>query len=96
MVCLLLLLLLLLLYNTVKYSAFKHLKIVKSLQVKLSVNHLNVKLHPIFYLLALLVAHHILHVSRIRVKFICCHFAFILAYKMSIIHKLQFSETTYL
>jgi hypothetical protein len=32
------------------------------------VNALNAKLNPICYLLALLGAHHILHVSRVRVK----------------------------
>ena len=32
------------------------------------VNPLNPELNPIFYLLALLGAHHFLHVSRIRVK----------------------------
>jgi hypothetical protein len=32
------------------------------------INPLNAKLNPIFHLLALLGAHHILHVSRIRVK----------------------------
>jgi len=31
-------------------------------------NPLNAKLNPIFHLLALLGAHHILHVSRIRIK----------------------------
>ena len=31
-------------------------------------NPLNAELNPIYYLLALLGAHHILHVSRIRVK----------------------------
>jgi len=31
-------------------------------------NHLNAKLNPICHLLALFGAHHILHVSRIRVK----------------------------
>jgi hypothetical protein len=39
-------------------------------------NPLNTELNPIFYLLALLGAHHILHVSKIRVKCInllkCC------------------------
>ena len=35
---------------------------------KKSINPLNVELNPICYLLALLVAHHFLHVSRIRVK----------------------------
>jgi len=64
------LLLLLLLYNTVKHSAFKYLEIVKSLQVKLSVNPLNAKLNPIYHVLALLGAHHILHISKIRVKFL--------------------------
>ena len=43
-------------------------------------NPLNAELNPIFYLLALLGAHHILHVSRIRVNkiksdvhFVCSH-----------------------
>ena len=31
-------------------------------------NHLNAKLNPICHLLALLVAHHILHISRIRIN----------------------------
>ena len=35
---------------------------------KLEINPLNAKLNPICHLLALLGAHHILHVSRIRVK----------------------------
>jgi len=33
------------------------------------INHLNAELNPICHLLALLGAHHILHVSRIRVKY---------------------------
>jgi hypothetical protein len=33
-------------------------------------NPLNAKLNPICHLLALLGAHHILHVSRIRVKYL--------------------------
>jgi hypothetical protein len=33
-------------------------------------NPLNTKLNPIYHLLALLGAHHILHISRIRVKFV--------------------------
>jgi len=33
-----------------------------------NINSLNAELKPIFHLLALLEAHHILHVSRIRVK----------------------------
>ena len=40
---------------------------VKHLNVRIF-NPLNPKLNPIFYLLALLGAHHFLHVSRIRVK----------------------------
>ena len=35
-----------------------------------AVNPLNPELNPICYLLALLGAHHFLHVSRIRVKFL--------------------------
>ena len=35
----------------------------------LVLNHLNAKLNPICHLLALLGAHHILHVSRIRVNY---------------------------
>jgi len=37
-------------------------------RVKLTVNPLKPELNPICYLLALLGAHHFLHVSRIRVK----------------------------
>jgi len=33
-------------------------------------NHLNTELNPICHLLALLEAHHILHVSRIRVNYL--------------------------
>jgi len=36
---------------------------------KISIDPLNAKLNPTCYLLALLGAHHILHVSRVRVKF---------------------------
>jgi len=32
-------------------------------------NHLNAELNPICHLLALLAAHHILHVSRIKVNY---------------------------
>jgi len=39
-----------------------------SLEKESAVNPLNPELNPIFYLLALLGAHHFLHVSRIRVK----------------------------
>ena len=37
----------------------------------LNLNSLNAELNPICHLLALLGAHHILHVSRIRVKVVC-------------------------
>jgi len=47
--------------NTVKHSDYD------TLPPALSVNPLNPELNPI-YLLALLGAHHFLHVSRIRVK----------------------------
>jgi len=43
-----------------------HIKEVK--QVTFVINPLNVELYPIFYLLALLGANHILHFSSIRVK----------------------------
>jgi hypothetical protein len=36
--------------------------------IKIRVNPLNAELNPICHLLALLEAHHIFHVSRIRVK----------------------------
>jgi hypothetical protein len=38
------------------------------IRVKTDINPLNAKLNPICHLLALLGAHHILHVSRIMVK----------------------------
>ena len=37
-------------------------------QLFLSLNPLNAELNPIYHLLALLEAHHILHVSRVRVN----------------------------
>ena len=39
-------------------------------------NHLNTQLNPICHLLALLGAHHILHVSRIRVNFTIAHLCY--------------------
>ena len=36
---------------------------------QLNINPLNAELNPICHLLALLGAHHILHVSRVRVKY---------------------------
>jgi hypothetical protein len=41
--------------------------------IKNSINPLNAKLNPICHLLALLGAHHILHVSRIRVNPVFLH-----------------------
>jgi hypothetical protein len=38
------------------------------LAVSIGINNLNAQLYPICHLLALLGAHHILHVSRIRVN----------------------------
>ena len=40
-----------------------------------SINPLNPKLNPICHLLALLGAHHILHVSRIRVNTVSTHYS---------------------
>jgi len=39
------------------------------IKFKLKINPLNAQLNPICHLLALLEAHHILYVSRIRVKY---------------------------
>ena len=41
----------------------------KSLENSIFTNHLNAELNPTCHLLALLEAHHILHVSRIRLTF---------------------------
>ena len=41
---------------------------VKIWLIQSTINPLNAELNPICYLLALLGAHHFLHVSRIRVK----------------------------
>jgi hypothetical protein len=41
---------------------------VQNIALDFRLNPLNAKLNPICHLLALLGAHHILHVSRIRVK----------------------------
>jgi hypothetical protein len=40
---------------------------------KSNINPLNAELNPICHLLALLEAHHIFHVSRIRVKLFCVY-----------------------
>jgi len=47
---------------------FKVRDIFLSYKVTVNINPLNPELNPICYLLALLGAHHFLHVSRIRVK----------------------------
>ena len=41
-----------------------------TIKLELTIDPLNSELNPICYLLALLGAHHFLHVSRIRVKFL--------------------------
>jgi hypothetical protein len=41
-------------------------------------NTLNAELNPICHLLALLGAHHILHVSRVRVKYTCYRYLWVL------------------
>ena len=46
--------------------------ILRFLDSNNALNPLNAELNPICHLLALLGAHHILHVSRIRVKLRCC------------------------
>jgi hypothetical protein len=45
-----------------------------STAVIIKLNPLNAELNPIFHLLALLGAHHILHVSRIRVNRSSCEY----------------------
>jgi len=44
---------------------------VKRQHIKPSINPLNAQLNPICHMLALLGAHHILHISRVRVNDIC-------------------------
>jgi len=59
-------------------SRFPHLwKLAWKLTLAIDVmfNPLNAELNPICHLLALLGAHHILHVSRIRVKTVAQHLA---------------------
>jgi hypothetical protein len=53
--------------STTMFQHFLVLSPTKSLLFP-AINPLNPKLNPICHLLALLGAHHILHVSRIRVK----------------------------
>ena len=48
----------------------RHTKQVNTGQNRSIINSLNAELNPICHLLALLGAHHILHISRIRVKFV--------------------------
>ena len=57
-------------YHTAKYMLANFIVCAVNSQHSLHlVNTLNAKLNPICHLLALLGAHHILHVSRIRVKY---------------------------
>jgi hypothetical protein len=50
----------------------------KDFSVTLNINPLNAKLNPICHLLALLGAHPILHISRVRVKIYILLYAFFL------------------
>jgi len=52
-------------YKILKTYFMKRKRMIKK---RLEINPLNPELNPICYLLALLGAHHFLHVSRIRVK----------------------------
>jgi len=56
------------------------------------INPLNAELNPIFHLLALLGAHHILHVSRIRVKLTLASHNFANVPKMSVCAENIFKE----
>jgi len=47
---------------------FRHYRVILSCRRADMINPLNAELNPICHLLALLGAHHILHVSRIRVN----------------------------
>ena len=51
--------------------AVRKVETVRKFACLMHINHLNAELNLISHLLALLGAHHILHVSRIRVKSIC-------------------------
>jgi len=55
-------------YSKLYYSNFRQLTCFQSDDTRCCINPLNPELNPICYLLALLGAHHFLHVSRIRVK----------------------------
>jgi len=50
-------------------ESVQHSKHGESLKSRIAINPLNAELNPICHLLALLGAHHILHVSRIRVNY---------------------------
>ena len=55
-------------YPEQRFSSYRAINTIHFGYKNRSVNPLNTELHPICYLLALLGAHHFLHVSRIRVK----------------------------
>ena len=63
------------------------------------INPLNAELNPIYHLLALLGAHHILHVNRIRVKLvskILCHVFIVMSQlHMFVFHVVFFVINTY-
>jgi len=49
-------------------NSFPHKEVRKRLKEYMVINSLNVELNTICHLLALLGTHHILHISRLRVK----------------------------
>ena len=55
-------------YKTLFYRQHKFLNIFSITEPTFPINPLKPELNPICYLLALLGAHHFLHVSRVRVK----------------------------
>jgi hypothetical protein len=50
------------------FERLKYCLLISYMTVDFAINSLNAELNPICHLVALLGAHHILHVSRIRVK----------------------------
>jgi len=54
--------------NMMIIMAFFNFNVFVVMKIHAVINPLNPELNPICYLLALLGAHHFLHVSRIRVK----------------------------
>ena len=55
--------------RTTQYGLIGYITMdVKKINIQVLFNPLNAKLNPVCHLLALLVAHHIFHVSGLRVK----------------------------